>query len=186
MKCRSSRQLTGAGTADFWSRSIQWWSWWSHWEGEFRLTDVCYTWQIAVVKYRPLEDSSGGKRNKKIPIHSYSSLHHDCVSKSQTWQSSSFLLRISFIWIIQSKLTEHYNIKDWAWKILTFLLIFSPDCLCVRGARGPRAGGHRDGEAGRVPHLRGLLGAGARQRLQRACAHETVAEAQHKNILKYT
>merc|ERR1711976_559454 len=55
-----------------------------------------------------------------------------------------------------------------------------PDRLRVRGARGPRAGGHRNGEAGRVPHLRGLLGAGARQRLQRACAHETVAEAQHQ------
>ena len=32
----------------------------------------------------------------------------------------------------------------------------------VRGARGAGAGGHRDGEAGRVPHLRGLLGQGAR------------------------
>merc|ERR1712110_579771 len=33
----------------------------------------------------------------------------------------------------------------------------SPDCLRLRGARGARAGGHRDGEAGRVPHLRRLL-----------------------------
>ena len=35
---------------------------------------------------------------------------------------------------------------------------FSPDRVRVRGARGAGAGGHRDGEAGRVPHLRGLLG----------------------------
>ena len=62
---------------------------------------------------------------------------------------------------------------------------FSPDRLRVRGARGPRAGGHRDGEAGRVSHLRGLLGAGARQRLQRACAHETVAEAQQEHLKIY-
>ena len=42
------------------------------------------------------------------------------------------------------------------------LSIFSPDRLRVRGAGCSRAGGHRDGEAGRVPHLRGLLGQGAR------------------------
>ena len=37
---------------------------------------------------------------------------------------------------------------------------FSPDRVRVRGAGGAGAGGHRDGEAGRVPHLRGLLGGG--------------------------
>merc|ERR1711990_845649 len=35
----------------------------------------------------------------------------------------------------------------------------SPDCLRLRGARGARAGGHCDREAGRVPHLRRLLAA---------------------------
>ena len=34
---------------------------------------------------------------------------------------------------------------------------FSPDRVCVRGASGAGAGGHGDGEAGRVPHLRRLL-----------------------------
>merc|ERR1712047_92814 len=33
----------------------------------------------------------------------------------------------------------------------------SPDRVCVRGASGAGAGGHGDGEAGRVPHLRRLL-----------------------------
>merc|ERR1712010_208053 len=33
----------------------------------------------------------------------------------------------------------------------------SPDCVRVRGAGGAGAGRHRDGEAGRVPHLRWLL-----------------------------
>ena len=70
-------------------------------------------------------------------------------------------------------------------RLLLALPLFSPDCLRLRGARGAGAGGHRDGEAGRVPHLRGLLGAGARQRLQRACAHETVAEAQQEHLKIY-
>merc|ERR1712117_493601 len=33
----------------------------------------------------------------------------------------------------------------------------SADRVCVRGASGAGAGGHGDGEAGRVPHLRRLL-----------------------------
>ncbi len=36
-------------------------------------------------------------------------------------------------------------------------LFFSPDCVRVRGAGGPRAGCHRHREVGRIPHLRRLL-----------------------------
>ena len=99
--------------------------------------------------------------------HKPDNLHYSC-SESVLFKSSRANCR-----------STASKILSLASKFLTFL-IFSPDRLRVRGARGPRAGRHRDGEAGRVPHLRGLLGAGARQRLQRACAHETVAEAQHQ------
>merc|ERR1712037_531172 len=40
----------------------------------------------------------------------------------------------------------------------------SPDRVRLRGARGAGAGGHRDGEARRVPHLRRLLAAAALRR----------------------
>ena len=44
------------------------------------------------------------------------------------------------------------------------LILFSPDRVRLRGACGAGAGGHRDGEARRVPHLRRLLAAAALRR----------------------
>merc|ERR1712080_6850 len=61
----------------------------------------------------------------------------------------------------------------------------SPDCVCVRGARGPRAGGHSDGETGRVSHLGGILTPATPGLWLKGCSRDTAVSAvcsQSRNI----
>merc|ERR1712114_58054 len=49
--------------------------------------------------------------------------------------------------------------------------------VCVRGARGPRAGGHSDGETRGVSHLGGILTLALETPWLKGCSPDTAAEA---------